>query len=155
MTETTPFSQSVQQWMDTFTHRSMRDWSRYIKSQGFSMPQFFLLMHLRHHANCGISDLSEHMEITNAAASQLVDKLVHAGLLERVEDPYDRRAKQINLSSKGKELIEQGIQKRYRWVEELESSMTKAEKEKVYEALTLMVRMVDKLERSPTHEEIS
>ena len=52
------------------------------------MPQFFLLMHLRHHEHCGISDLSEHMEITNAAASQLVDKLVQAGLLVRVEDPY-------------------------------------------------------------------
>ena len=81
MADPSQFSQSLRGWMDTFTHRSMRDWSRYIKASGFSMPQFFLLMHLRHREHCGISDLSEHMEISNAAASQLVDKLVQAKLL--------------------------------------------------------------------------
>lgn len=155
MVDSKQFSAALREWMDSFTHRSMREWSRYIKASGFSMPQFFLLMHLRHRVHCGISDLSEHMEISNAAVSQLVDKLVHAGLLERTENPDDRRAKKISLSSKGKELIEQGIQERYRWVEELEANLTMAEKEKINEALTLMTRAADKLEMPPTHEEVS
>jgi DNA-binding MarR family transcriptional regulator len=155
MADPSQFSQSLRSWMDTFVHRSMRDSARFVKASGFTIPQFFLLMHLRHHANCGISDLSEHMEISNAAVSQLVDKLVHAGLLERIENPDDRRAKKISLSPKGKELIEQGIQERYRWVEELEANLTMAEKEKINEALTLMVRAADKLEMPPTREEVS
>jgi len=131
--------------MDTFVQRSMRDSARYVKASGFSMPQFFLLMHLYRHDQCGISDLSAHMEITTAAASQLVDKLVQAGLLEREEDPNDRRARQVTLSPVGKQLIEQGIEERYRWVDGLETILTDAEKEKVAEALTLMVRAVEKL----------
>lgn len=154
MADPSQFSQSLRSWMDTFVHRSMRDSARFVKASGFTIPQFFLLMHLRHHANCGISDLSEHMEISNAAASQLVDKLVHAGLLERTEDPDDRRAKQVSLSSKGKELIEQGIQERYRWVDELESSFTEDEKEKVVEALSLLVRAAGKLDMPVTREEV-
>jgi len=151
MADSPSFSRSVRQWMDTFVQRSMRDSARYVKASGFSMPQFFLLMHLYRHDQCGISDLSAHMEITNAATSQLVDKLVQAGLLEREEDPNDRRVRQVALSPRGKQLIEQGIEERYRWVEGLETILTEAEKESVGEALTLMVRAAEKLnERIPS-----
>ena len=146
MADPSQFSQSLRGWMDTFVHRSMRDSARFVKASGFSMPQFFLLMQVRHRHHCGISDLSEHLEITNAATSQLVDKLVQAGLLERAENPNDRRAKKVALSPKGKQLIEKGIEERYRWVEQLESNLTEAEKDKVNEALMLMVRAVEKIE---------
>jgi DNA-binding MarR family transcriptional regulator len=146
MTNPSQFSQSLRGWMNTFTHRSMRDWSRYIKSQGFTIPQFFLLMHLRHHEHCGISDLSEHMEITNAAASQLVDKLVQAGLLKRVEDPDDRRAKQISLSPTGVELVEKGIAERSRWVDEIDQALSEEEKIKVAEALEILSGTMKRIE---------
>ena len=113
MTDQTQFSQTVRQWMDTFMHRSMGGWARYVKASGFSMPQFMILMHVHYREPCGISDLSERMDTTTAAASQLVDKLVQAGLLERAEDPHDRRAKKVALTPKGKELIEQGIEERF------------------------------------------
>ncbi len=145
MADSPSFSRSVREWMDTFVQRSMRDSARYVKASGFSMPQFFLLMHLYRHDQCGISDLSAHMEITTPAASQLVDKLVQAGLLEREEDPNDRRVRQVALSPEGKQLIEQGIEERYRWVDGLETVLTGAEKEKVAEALTLLVGAVEKL----------
>ena len=138
MTNPTKFSQSLRGWMETFTHRSMRDWSRFVKTSGFSMPQFFLLMHLHHRAHCAISDLSEHMEISNAAASQLVEKLVQAGLLERTEDPNDRRAKQVSLSAQGKGLIEQGIQERYRWVDAVAARLNPEEQAEVSAALAVL-----------------
>ena len=146
MADSASFSQSVRQWMDTFAHRSMRDSARYIKASGLSMPQFFLLMHLYRHQGCGISDLSAHMEITNAATSQLVDKLVQAGLLEREEDPHDRRAKQVTLSSQGREFIAGGIQQRYRWMEELEVNLTPQEKLRIAEALQILTRATREIE---------
>jgi DNA-binding MarR family transcriptional regulator len=147
MTETVQFSQTVRQWMDTFVHRSMRDSARYIKASGFSMPQFFLLMQVYRREHCGISDLSEHLEITNAATSQLVDKLVQANLLVRTEDPNDRRAKQVALTPKGKELIERGIQERYRWMGVLEENLTPEEKVKIAEALEIMTQATKEIER--------
>jgi DNA-binding MarR family transcriptional regulator len=143
MADSPSFSQSVRQWMDIFTHRSMSGWARYVRDRGFSMPQFMILMHIRYKEPYSISDLSEKMGISTAAVSQLVDKLVQADLLIRTEDPHDRRAKQVALSPKGKRLIEQGLEERYRWVEGLEAALTEAEKDKVNEALTLMVRAVE------------
>lgn len=143
MTKSLQFSQIVRQWMDAFVQRSMRASARFVKASGFSMPQFFLLMQVHHRQQCGISDLSEHLEITNAAVSQLVDKLVQAGLLERAEDPHDRRAKTVALSPKGRQFIEQGIEERYRWLERLEANLTEAEQGQVIEALKVMQRAME------------
>lgn len=146
MTAPLPFSQALRQWMDIFMHRTMGGWARYVKASGFSMPQFFLLMHLHRHTQCGISDLSEHLDVTAAAASQLVDKLVQSGLLTRAEDPHDRRAKKVALSPKGRVLIERGVQERFRWAERLETSLSEAEKEKVKEALIILIRTAETME---------
>lgn len=143
MTNSLQFLQIVRQWLDAFVQRSMRASAHFVKASGFSMPQFFLLMQVHHRQHCNISELSEHLEITNAGVSQLVDKLVQAGLLERAEDPHDRRAKTIALSPKGKQFIEQGIEERYRWLERLEANLTVAEKEKVIEALKVMLRAME------------
>jgi len=146
MTETVQFSQTIRQWMDTFMHRSMSGWVRYVKAGGFSMPQFMLLMHINYKGTYSISDLSEEMGISTAAVSQLVDKLVQAELLERAEDPNDRRAKQVTLAPKGQELIEQGIKARFRWADDLSESLNPEEKLKISEAFNIMLRVIDEID---------
>jgi len=57
-------------------------------------------MQLHYKGSCGMSEISERSNVTAAAASQLVEKLVQSELIERTEDPNDRRAKQLSLSKK-------------------------------------------------------
>ena len=113
------------------------------------MPQFSILMQLHHNGACGISEVSERFEITSAAASQLVEKLVQTGLLERTEDPNDRRSRLLTLTPKGRELVEQGIRERYRWVDELEGRLSPQEQQKIIEALALMTEAAQRLETVP------
>ena len=146
MTNTTQFSQSLRAWMDAVMHRSMRGWNHFAKSTGLSMPQFSILMQLHHRGSCGMSEISERFDISAAAASQLVDKLVHADYLERTEDPIDRRAKLLTMSAKGEELINQGTEERYRWMDDLAVVLSAEEQGKVSEALTLLTNAVEKME---------
>ncbi|NOH00945.1 MAG: MarR family transcriptional regulator [Chloroflexi bacterium] len=146
MTKSLPFSQAIREWMDVFMHRSMRGWHLFAKSTGLSLPQFSILMQLHHKGACGMSAISERFEITPAAASQLVDKLVQSGFIKRDEDPHDRRAKLLNLTDKGRTLIQQGIEERYRWVEELEEKLTAEERAQVIEALNIMTRAAQEVE---------
>lgn len=147
MADSRQLSRSLRQWMDVTSHRSMQDQSRYVKSIGFSMAQFFLLMHVYYKNQCGISNLSEHMEITAPAASQLVDKLVQAGMLERAEDPHDRRAKQVTLTSKGRQLIEKSIHERFRWLDSLVQGLSAGERSTVSEALGILTSAAEELEK--------
>ncbi|HRQ23517.1 MAG TPA: MarR family transcriptional regulator [Anaerolineales bacterium] len=142
-----PISQSLRAWMDVFMHRSMRGWTQFAKSTGLSMPQFSILMQLHHKGACGVSDVSERFDISNAAASQLAEKLVQGEYIERAEDPNDRRVKILQLTQKGRGLIEAGFNERYRWMDELGKSLSAEEKRKVAEALTVLTEAARKLEK--------
>ncbi len=148
MTKTIPISQSLRSWMDIVMHRSMRGWMTFAKSTGLSMPQFSILMQLHHKGPCGMSEISERFDITAAAASQLTEKLVQGGYIERAEDPNDRRAKSIQLTPKGRELVDAGMTERYRWMDELVSKLSAEDKPKVVEALIVLTEAAKQLEET-------
>ena len=147
MTKPSPIAQPLRSWMDAFMHRSMRGWMRFARSTGLTMPQFSILMQLRHKKQCGLSEISERFDITAAAASQLVDKLAQGGYLERDEDPNDRRAKVLRLSEKGAKLLEEGIAERYRWMDEIASKLTPEERAKVIEGLNILTEAAKKVDK--------
>ena len=146
MTDSIQFTHTLRAWTDMFMTRSMKGLGHYLRARGFSMQQFFMLMQLHSRGHCGISDLSERMEISNAATSQQVDKLFQLGFIDRTEDPNDRRAKQITLSPKGRELIDAGINERYRWIEELSANLSAEERDTVGVALEILTEAARKLE---------
>lgn len=149
MTNSPQFTQSIRAWMDVFMHRSMRGWSRFVKSTGLSMPQFSVMMQLYHKGACGMSEISERFEVTPAAASQLVDKLVQSSFIVREEDPNDRRAKLLNLTDAGRDLIQQGMDERHLWLDQLSGRLTEAERVQVSEALDILTRVATDLEAEP------
>jgi len=151
MKNSVQFTKSIRSWMDVFMHRSMRGWGLFAKSLGLSMPQFSVMMQLHHRGAFGMSEVSERLEVTPAAASQLVDKLVQNGYIAREEDPNDRRAKLLNLTDKGREIIRQGVEERYRWMDQLVERLTEAELIQISEALDIMTRVATDLEAEPVH----
>lgn len=126
--------------------RSMCDFIRFIKETGLSMTQLNTLMRLYHTGSCDISTVSDYLGITNAATSQMVQRLVEQGLLERTEDPHDRRVKQLALTTAGQSLVDQGIEARRRWLEELTTALTPEQQANIVTALadlTQAVRTID------------
>jgi DNA-binding MarR family transcriptional regulator len=148
MTSSSELTEKIRQLVDVITTRTMRERSQYVKATGLSMPQFGILMYLYHSSNCGISHLGEYMDISAPAASQLVDRLVQHGLVERTEDPNDRRAKQLALTPKGRELIETGIVARTRWVDELAKVLTPEDYDVVASTLVKLTEAFHGLEQS-------
>jgi DNA-binding MarR family transcriptional regulator len=99
----------IHKQFDIFMQRSLRGIMGSMMQDGLSMPQIYTLMYLYHEGEVRISDIGVLMDVGKAAASQLVDRLVQQGLVERVEDENDRRAKKIRLLSKSLVLIEKGL----------------------------------------------
>jgi DNA-binding MarR family transcriptional regulator len=128
----------IRAWMQTFMMRSMGDWMRYTKEMGLSMAQFGILMLLYHKGSCGVHDIGDLVDITSAAASQLIERLVHSGLVERTEDRQDRRVRQVALSAKGRDFVQGSMERRFRWMENLAVGMTEGEREAVMKALLIL-----------------
>jgi DNA-binding MarR family transcriptional regulator len=154
MTKSPPVTQSLRAWMEISTHRSMHEWTRFAKSTGLSMPQFSILMQLQHKGMCGVSEISERFDITNAAASQLVDKLVQAGYLDRAEDPHDRRARQLNLTEKGEKLVKDGMEKHYRWADKMLNYFSATQQKKIDKVLEMLTEAAEKLENRKLKNDI-
>ena len=142
------FNQVMHDWVGTFMHRSMRDFRRWMEDYGLSMSQISVLMRLYHHQNtCGVSYIGAYLGVTNAAASQLIDRLVQMGFLERAEDPSDRRAKQIRLTPEGRALVERSIQARLEWMAELTCNLTPDQQQRIAESLTILTQAARELDR--------
>ena len=136
----------LREWAAVFMRRSMRDFVQLSKNSGLSISQMGALFRLYHGGFCGVSDLGDHLGVTNAAASQMVERMVQHGLLARVEDPEDRRGKKISLTLKGRELVEESIEARRRWIEQLTHTLTVDEQEAIITALKTLTAVARQVE---------
>ena len=118
------FNEKFRQWTDLMSSRSMADTVRFVKQADVSFAQFGTLMQLHHVQQCGVTDIATRLGITSAAASQLIDKLVQTGLVERTEVEHDRRAKALSLTPKGRQWVAAAHEARMGWVQALSASLT-------------------------------
>ena len=114
------------------------------------MSQLGALFHIQHTGSSGVTDLGENLGVSSAAASQLLERLVQQGLILRSEDPMDRRVKQLVLTEKGTLTLEESYLARQGWLNDLEHTLSTAEKEQVAAALKILIdkskQLVDQIE---------
>jgi len=149
------FSEIMREWAEVFMRRSMGDIVQLSKQSGLSMSQLGALFRLHRSGFCGVSNIGDHLGVTHAAASQMVDRLVQQGLLERAEDLDDRRVKKITLSPKGRKLVEESIEARRRWVEQLTDKLTVEEQESISAALVTLTAAARSLENKEFLSEVA
>ena len=56
-----------------------------------------------------MSELSTELNVPMSTATRIVDWLVHGDMVERVNDPNDRRVVRVGMSRNGRELYETGM----------------------------------------------
>jgi DNA-binding MarR family transcriptional regulator len=83
-----------------------------------TFPQFFILDSLRRQHEYRMTDIAHFLDVTTAAATGIVDRLVKYGYVQRIFQPSDRRIIKIKLTAKGAELIQKiNAQKRQMFIE--------------------------------------
>ena len=118
----------------------MQNFILFSKEKNLSMSQIGALMFIHRQFECGISNIGEKLGISNAAASQMLDRLVKLGLISRQEDPKDRRGKILTLTRKGNQILQESIKIRQNWQNELMCLLDNEEKKKIKEALKILIQ---------------
>jgi DNA-binding MarR family transcriptional regulator len=129
----------------------MRNFIQYARKNGLSMSHLGALFHLHRMGRCGVTELGEHLDVTSAAASQMLDRLVQQHLILRTEDPEDRRVKQIVLTEEGSRILEEGIRARQRWLEDLAGTLSEEERETIMVSLKTLIDKMDNLKQPDIH----
>jgi DNA-binding MarR family transcriptional regulator len=110
-----------------------------MKQHGLSTPQIHALMYIFHAGECQISDIGDLADVSNAAASQLVERLVQQGLVDRREDPADRRNKRISLTGMGKKLFHDSVMEN-QYLMEIVAKLTPEQRQVVHNAFMLLAQ---------------
>jgi DNA-binding MarR family transcriptional regulator len=66
-----------------------------------SLPQIRILGFLSANPGASLSKVAEHLGVSNATASAIVERLVQKKLVERKEHPEERRFVELKLTSEG------------------------------------------------------
>ena len=140
MTNETGLTQTIQNWSEVFMQHSFHEFKQFMDTNGLSPSQVITLFRLYHSGPCGVSAISSQLGVSNAASSQLIDRLVLQGLIERSEDASDRRAKHLAITPKGKALLVEGITSRRRWMEKLTTQLTTEQQATIMAALTVLTQ---------------
>jgi DNA-binding MarR family transcriptional regulator len=97
----------LRDFVATVLRHSACDTMRIMRRAELSMPQLVALWFLRRAGTATISDIREHLNLSLAATSHLVDRLVVSGYVTRNEASADRRHKDVMLTDVGRALLDE------------------------------------------------
>lgn len=79
----------------------------FLSNRTITQTQFLVIVAIHSNRHCSMRALAEKMHVSMPTISGVVDRLVKAGYVLREDDPSDRRLVMVELSAKGRLLIEQ------------------------------------------------
>jgi DNA-binding MarR family transcriptional regulator len=126
-------------FLRAYMRHMVDDMSQLVKEHGLSMPQFAALQYLHAEAPRSVSEIAEHLNLSLATTSHLVDRLVGKDLLLRDEDPGDRRQKRIAPAPAGRALVAETHARAAATLETLLEGVTPAKRAAVERALADVV----------------
>ena len=140
------FLETMGEWTRVVMRHSMHGLIHYAKENGLSMSQTIALFKIKRNGRCGVADVGKDLQVSSAAASQMLDRLVQQGFIQRSENPEDRRGKCLTLTAKGQAFLQKGIHVRQRWIIDLADSLSMEEKRATKETLVMLLGKAKALE---------
>lgn len=88
-----------------FSSQRVRKLAEHLRKNDLSLNQFSVLNIVHHQKDCSSIHLANHLSLKAASMTYIIDLLVKRGLVDRIENPDDRRSHFINLTEEGAKLL--------------------------------------------------
>jgi DNA-binding MarR family transcriptional regulator len=133
---------TVQAWID----RRQRAMLAHLQSCTQSPAQLHVLGVLHEVAPVTVSRLASKLGISPPSASAMIDRLVDAGLVDRVRSEEDRRIVSVWLTPRGEEALATAIGGRRGWLERVLGRLEPAE---LADTMRVLRRLAEVMEEEP------
>lgn len=137
------FSNSLLEGMALLMRVSLQDLMGYIHRKGISMAQINVLYQLYYRGPCEVLAFSRTLALSAAGASQLIERMVRQGWVERLGDPADRRVRRVHLTEAGRQLVSESIAARNEWISRFGARLTSEEKQQVAGVFQLLAEKIE------------
>jgi DNA-binding MarR family transcriptional regulator len=110
-----------------------------LADQDLSFTQARVLFTLANGQPMAINELAAQLGQSMAAAGRNVDSLVRSGLVERNENPMDRRVRLVSVSAKGREVVDHHVRAHRHILKAFAEQLPEEQSERLLEALRPIV----------------
>ncbi len=108
-----------------------------------TLTQFRTLVVLRAHGDSRLNRLSERLQVNASTTLRTVDRLISLGLVARRENPEDRREVLIELTGRGRRLVDDVTAARRSAIEAIVRDMPTRQRTAMVEALLAFAEAAD------------
>ncbi|MCE1253498.1 MAG: MarR family transcriptional regulator [Anaerolineae bacterium] len=137
------FINALTRFVEFSGRRAIEDFVKFTKESGLSMPQINVLLHLYYINSSDIAGIKKYIPGNFVAATQIVDRLEERGLVAREINPQDRRARVVQLTEAGKELVQNSIIARHQWINTITSKFSEEEQRLLSQSIVLLIDRIN------------
>ncbi len=130
------FANRVNEIMPAIMRELLRHQTKDFYKTKITPPQFIVLDLLDRHGECKMSVLAQFINVTTAAMTGIVDRLVRDGYVTRITDPKDRRVIKARLTVKGSNAVRKMSDQRKKISMKLFGMISQEEREEYLNILT-------------------
>jgi MarR family transcriptional regulator, organic hydroperoxide resistance regulator len=151
MTTQNDYMETLENWAKLYFFQSLTDFFNYLKQTDLSLLQAYALTHLFFKGPLKMSNLCEHMMVSPAAASQLIDRLEKLEMVARISDPEDRRVRKTVVLDKGKNFVQENFRFSQGWISEIPTDITPEQVSQITEVLSMLLQ--SSIKKNPVNKE--
>lgn len=144
MSKQAEFMKAAEEWAKLYFFQSLTDYFNYLKHSELSLLQAYALTHLYFKEPLKISELRDHMMVSPAASSQLVDRLEKLGMVARVGDPDDRRVRKVIVLEKGEKFMQETFAFSQNWLKNIPATINPEQEAQITAVLSILMQSSDK-----------
>jgi len=130
------FADRMNQLMPVVIQEFARRQANELYKGKITLPQFLILDFLDKKSEAKMSDMARFMQVTTAAMTGIIQRLVKYGYTLRVFQARDRRIINIKLTVKGKELVKKVTQQRRQMIIDIFGQISQGERQEYLKILT-------------------
>jgi DNA-binding MarR family transcriptional regulator len=107
-----------------------------MKPLGVTRAQWWVLAHLSRNDGMMQTQLADALDVGKASLGTLIERLEASGLIERREDPIDKRARRVYMARAGQQLLKQMTQAENRFNERILRDLSAPDRDLMIQRLT-------------------
>lgn len=114
------------------------------KNKNISYETYFCLLILKKGGLVKMSEIARDLRLSKQQATQMIDKLYQHGMIDRQDDPQDRRSILIGINDKGKQFLIDNPLDTSLLQEQIQTHLTADEQTEFNQAIETLLRLFRK-----------
>lgn len=136
------FGKEMSHFMPKFLSALMKKQAKTLITPEVTIPQMISLSILKAEGRLKMSQIAKNLGVTTSAATGLIGRMIKSNLVKRIMDKKDRRIINIEMSDKGRRIIDNIQKERYKMMMDIFGKFKPIERKRYLDTIKKIYRIL-------------